>query len=210
MRTECPGLDSLTHRMVFPFSSGAWNSEVMYCQIWRYYISWVLPWTIGVGFFFSWDRVSLCSPGCPGTQFVDQAGLELRNPPASASQVLRLKVCATIARLGVGFLLLFSPSPCPCAGITTGSQQGAHFFLKWLLHYSPTIILPSFHIPLNEAHSRTERQKIRNRPHESVWEKSPIAREVTLFGSPGQERKACLMMGVQCVGLWRGGLWVLC
>jgi hypothetical protein len=31
------------------------------------------------------DRVSLCSPGCPGTHSVDQAGLELRNPPASAS-----------------------------------------------------------------------------------------------------------------------------
>jgi hypothetical protein len=30
------------------------------------------------------DRVSLCSPGCPGTHSVDQAGLELRNPPASA------------------------------------------------------------------------------------------------------------------------------
>ncbi len=25
-------------------------------------------------------RVSLCSPGCPGTHFVDQAGLELRLP----------------------------------------------------------------------------------------------------------------------------------
>ncbi|GAB1301344.1 Serine/threonine-protein kinase [Apodemus speciosus] len=42
--------------------------------------------------------VSLYSPGCPGTHFVDQAGLELRNPPASASQVLGLKVCATTAR----------------------------------------------------------------------------------------------------------------
>jgi hypothetical protein len=42
------------------------------------------------------DRVSLCSPGCPGTHFVDQAGLELRNPPASASQVLGLKTCATM------------------------------------------------------------------------------------------------------------------
>jgi hypothetical protein len=41
------------------------------------------------------DRVSLCSPGCPGTHFVDQAGLELRNPPASASQVLGLKAWAT-------------------------------------------------------------------------------------------------------------------
>jgi hypothetical protein len=41
------------------------------------------------------DRVSLCSPGCPGTRSVDQAGLELRNPPAFASQVLGLKACAT-------------------------------------------------------------------------------------------------------------------
>jgi hypothetical protein len=41
------------------------------------------------------DRVSLCSPGCPGTHFVDQACLELRNPPASASQVLGLKACTT-------------------------------------------------------------------------------------------------------------------
>jgi hypothetical protein len=41
------------------------------------------------------NRVSLCSPGYPGTHSVDQAGLELRNPPASASQVLGLKECAT-------------------------------------------------------------------------------------------------------------------
>jgi hypothetical protein len=30
----------------------------------------------------------LYSPGYPGTHSVDQAGLELRNPPASAYQVL--------------------------------------------------------------------------------------------------------------------------
>jgi hypothetical protein len=42
------------------------------------------------------DRVSLCSLGCPGTHSVDQAGLELRNSPASASQVLGLKACATM------------------------------------------------------------------------------------------------------------------
>jgi hypothetical protein len=41
------------------------------------------------------NRVSLCSPGCPGTHFVDQAGLELRNPPTSASQELGLKACTT-------------------------------------------------------------------------------------------------------------------
>jgi hypothetical protein len=37
------------------------------------------------------DRVSLCSSGCPGTHFVDQAGFELINPLASASWVLGLK-----------------------------------------------------------------------------------------------------------------------
>ena len=41
------------------------------------------------------DRVFLCSPGCPGTPSVDQAGLKLRDSPASASQVLGLMVCAT-------------------------------------------------------------------------------------------------------------------
>jgi hypothetical protein len=46
------------------------------------------------------DRVSLCSHGSPGTHFVDQAGLELRKPPASASQVLGLKACATTPSQG--------------------------------------------------------------------------------------------------------------
>jgi hypothetical protein len=50
------------------------------------------------------DRVSLCSPGCPGTHSVDQAGLELRNPPASVSQALVLKARATIAQLGTNIL----------------------------------------------------------------------------------------------------------
>jgi hypothetical protein len=50
------------------------------------------------------DRVSPCSPGCPGTHFVDQAGFKLRNLPASASQVLGLKVCATTSGL---FIIIF-------------------------------------------------------------------------------------------------------
>jgi hypothetical protein len=41
------------------------------------------------------DRVSLYNPSCPGTHFVDQVGIELRNPPASTSRVLGLKACAT-------------------------------------------------------------------------------------------------------------------
>jgi hypothetical protein len=57
-------------------------------------------------FWFFRDRVFLYSPGCPGTYFVDQAGLKLRNPPASASQVLGLKACATTAQLHIHFLLV--------------------------------------------------------------------------------------------------------
>jgi hypothetical protein len=56
-------------------------------------------------FFVFRDRVSLCIPGYPGTHSVDQAGLELRNPLASASQVLGLKVCAT------------TPSFCHCFNV---------------------------------------------------------------------------------------------
>jgi hypothetical protein len=66
------------------------------------------------------DRVSLCSPGCPGTHFVDQAGIELRNPPASASQVLGLKVSATntqqlyLLKIGRSVVLITGYSfPCP-------------------------------------------------------------------------------------------------
>ena len=46
--------------------------------------------------FFFLDRVSLCSPGCPVTHSVNQAGLKLRNLPASASRMLELKACATM------------------------------------------------------------------------------------------------------------------
>jgi hypothetical protein len=41
--------------------------------------------------------------------FVDQAGLELRNPPASASQVLGLKACATTAWQVFVFILADGP-----------------------------------------------------------------------------------------------------
>jgi hypothetical protein len=39
---------------------------------------WPLPFLFVVVVVFQ-DRVSLCSPDCPGTHSVDQAGLELRN-----------------------------------------------------------------------------------------------------------------------------------
>jgi hypothetical protein len=63
-------------------------------------------------FFLSFfNRVFLCSPGCPETHSVDQADLELRNPPASASQVLGLKVCTTTAWLSPHFLHMIKTLP---------------------------------------------------------------------------------------------------
>jgi hypothetical protein len=47
---------------------------------------------------------SLYLPGCPGTCSVDQAGLQLRDSPASAFQVLELKTCATTAMLRMPLL----------------------------------------------------------------------------------------------------------
>jgi hypothetical protein len=43
-------------------------------------------------FLFFRASISLYSSGCPGTHSVDQTGLELRNLPASAFQVLGLKM----------------------------------------------------------------------------------------------------------------------
>ena len=60
-------------------------------------------------FFFVWffkTGFPLYSPGCPGIHSVAQAGLELRNPPASPSQVRGLKACATTAQLQLVFYLL--------------------------------------------------------------------------------------------------------
>jgi hypothetical protein len=54
--------------------------------------------------FCFYEAGFLCSPDCPGTHFVGQAGLKLRNLPASASQVLGLKACATTAWLKESFL----------------------------------------------------------------------------------------------------------
>ena len=71
--------------------------------------------------FFFRDRVSLCSPGCPGTHFVDQAGLELRNPPASASHVLGLKACTTTTRLCCHFLSWEVEG-----NITSRAHRGSH------------------------------------------------------------------------------------
>jgi hypothetical protein len=74
-RLRVPNLGSFFHTVLFsPLYSAFFVCLFVFCFVFR-------------------DRFSLCSPGWPGTHFVDQTGLELRNPPASASRVLGLKVC---------------------------------------------------------------------------------------------------------------------
>jgi hypothetical protein len=54
-----------------------------------------------VNFFFVWTGFLCIALADLGLNSVDQAGLELRNPPASASQVLGLKACAIMPGLNV-------------------------------------------------------------------------------------------------------------
>jgi hypothetical protein len=76
-----------------------------------------------VWFGFFQDSVFLCSPDCPGTHSVDQAGLELRNLPASASQVQGLKVCATTAWLITHLLQIRKPRQTIYSGQQSESQN---------------------------------------------------------------------------------------
>ena len=48
--------------------------------------------------YISQDKVSLCSPGYPGTRSIEQASLKLRDLPASASPVPEIKACAIVPR----------------------------------------------------------------------------------------------------------------
>jgi hypothetical protein len=69
------------------------------------------------------DRVSLRSPGCPRTLSVDQAGLKLRNSPASAPQVLGSKVCATTP----GYLFIISKYT-----VAVTPEKGIRSHYRWL------------------------------------------------------------------------------
>jgi hypothetical protein len=82
-------IDSSSHQALS--SHTVWDYCLEGCQSIRHFFGFF----VFLGFFR--DRVSLCSPGCPGTPSVDQAGLELRNLPVSASQVLGLKTTARLA-----------------------------------------------------------------------------------------------------------------
>jgi hypothetical protein len=60
----------------------------------RAFTNWIISLTNFHFCFIKRDRVSLHSSGLSGTLSVDQAGLKLRDPPASVSWVLGLKACS--------------------------------------------------------------------------------------------------------------------
>jgi hypothetical protein len=93
-----------------------------------------------------------CSPGCPGTHSVDQAGLKLRNLPASASQVLGLKACATMPGTSVCVL----PHHMCLSQLTSLCQSARiHRRDKKLQHTTRSFLAPIF--------------SIESRPHSIRW-----------------------------------------
>jgi hypothetical protein len=58
------------------------------------------------GFLFVCLFVFSDSPGCPGTSFVDQVGLKLRDLLSSASQVLGLKTCTVTVQQTLILLIM--------------------------------------------------------------------------------------------------------
>jgi hypothetical protein len=86
------------------------------------------------------DRVSLCSPGCPGTHSVDQAVLELRDWPTSASQVLGLKVCAPTTWL-IFFFFFYCMCVCVCVCVFAYTWEARREFLE--LGLQVVVQLPS-------------------------------------------------------------------
>jgi hypothetical protein len=97
---------------------------------------WLVGWLV---FYFFQDRVSLCSPGCPGTHSVDQAGLKLRDPAASASQVLGLKECTRTTWLFLIKKVFFSFTVQPKHSFPSSSSS-PHFispaFSSLQIHFS--------------------------------------------------------------------------
>ena len=81
------------------------------------------------------DRGSLYSPGCPGAHFVDQAGLLLRNQPASAFRVLGLKACTTTSGSKIIFLWKAFPSvfaPIFVSAFLLDRDNSRLTFLRWV------------------------------------------------------------------------------
>ena len=98
-------MPTFTRQVLHCFPCGKWQIENS--QTYEVYQNLIFC-LFGFLFFPFFKTGFLCVGwGWPGTHSVDQSGLELRNPPASASQVLGIKVCATTAWPAVNSFKLF-------------------------------------------------------------------------------------------------------
>lgn len=89
--SEC-GLSCLSFKLFSKLSSILFLQKVIYvhrCIFYALYTN--MTYMTG-----TYNRVSVYRIGCPGTRYVDQAGLKLRDPSASAFWVLGLKACAIV------------------------------------------------------------------------------------------------------------------
>ena len=85
--SKCPTLNFLlslfSYLILKSFFSGEWTLRFL-MVFGVYFFIFLFIFLFFYSLFLFWGKVSLCSPGCPGTCSIDQAGLELRNPPACA------------------------------------------------------------------------------------------------------------------------------
>jgi hypothetical protein len=120
-----------SQRLLLQFLPREFTYTIVYCGILSFRGTSSLDICFFVFVFVFQDRVSLYNPDCPGTYFVDQAGLELRNLPASAFRVLGLKACTTSSFLFC-FVLLTRHLTCSSVFLLTVSVLDT--FLVWLTY----------------------------------------------------------------------------
>ena len=78
------------------------------------------------------ERVSLCSPDCPGAHSTEQAILKLRDLPVSASHMLGLKACTNEPSFHTQLFMwiLATELECLCSALSTDrSISSATFYL---------------------------------------------------------------------------------
>ena len=146
-----------------------------------------------LGFVVVWDGISLCSPK---TQFVDQAGLELRILPASdsASWVLGLELCATTSSprgfFPSVYIFIINILLIPC---------GFHITHLNHIHFCPS--RSALH-PYNlTTQKKTDRQASKN-SHHGIWVCHSVSYS-TPFCSNGFTCKCALLWITGLVwGLW--------
>jgi hypothetical protein len=114
--TRVPGAHGGQKRASDPLELELWTGVSYHVIASASYLGWVWVWMcwggVGVGWFL--ETGSLHSPGCPGTHFVDQAGLELTDIHLRnlISLALRVKALTTNLTFSVGSGIELRPPPC--------------------------------------------------------------------------------------------------